>query len=127
MRLNAIAQVLAQTIAARISAKVRQPGHPWLLRAATAIAANAKGSAKTVCENFTKEPQRLSKETISEPLPIIPARRTTVEPGGSARRCGRALAPQLYRPPALPFVDACRRRGWPAGWSPLPGAKARSS
>ena len=55
MRLKAMAQVRAQTIAARISPNVRQPGQPRLSRAATAIAARANGRAKTVWENFTKE------------------------------------------------------------------------
>ena len=55
MRLNAMAQVRAQTIAARIRPKVRQPGQPRLSRAATAIAASANGSAKTVCEKRTNE------------------------------------------------------------------------
>ncbi len=56
MRLNAIAHVRAQTIAARISPKVRQPGQPRCARAATTIAASANGSAKTVCEKRTNEP-----------------------------------------------------------------------
>src|SRR5664279_3013660 len=55
MRLKAIAQVRAQTMAARIRPNVRQPGHPRLPRAATAIAANAKGKAKAVWENRTNE------------------------------------------------------------------------
>ena len=55
-RLKLIAQVRAQTIAARISPNVRQPGQPRLSRAATAIAASANGSAKTVCEKRTNEP-----------------------------------------------------------------------
>ena len=45
-----------QTIAARISPNVRQPGQPRLSRAATIIAASANGSAKTVCEKRTNEP-----------------------------------------------------------------------
>ena len=56
IRLKAIAHVRAQTIAARISPNVRHPGQPRLSRAATTIAARAKGSAKTVCENFTNDP-----------------------------------------------------------------------
>src|SRR5450631_3075038 len=51
-----MAHVRAQTIAARISPKVRQPGQPRFSRAATSIAASAKGSAKTVCEKRTKLP-----------------------------------------------------------------------
>jgi hypothetical protein len=64
MRLNAIAQVRAQTIAARISPNVRQPGQPRLSRAATAIAASANGRAKTVCEKRTNEAHFLMKENI---------------------------------------------------------------
>ena len=55
MRLKAIAQVRAQIIARRMSPNVRQPGQPRLSRAATHIAASAKGKAKTVCEKRTKE------------------------------------------------------------------------
>jgi hypothetical protein len=47
-RLKAMAQVRAETMAARISPKVRHPGHPELARAATAMAAKANGSANTV-------------------------------------------------------------------------------
>ena len=66
MRLNAIAQVRAQTIAARISPKVRQPGQPRLSRAATIIAASANGRAKTVCENRTNEAHFLIEENIEQ-------------------------------------------------------------
>ena len=55
MRLNAIAHVRAQIIAARISPKIFQPGQPRFSRAATSIAASANGSAKTVCEKRTNE------------------------------------------------------------------------
>ena len=48
IRLKAIAHVRAQTIAARINRKIRQPGHPLFSREAIAIDANAKGNAKTV-------------------------------------------------------------------------------
>ena len=48
MRLKAMAQLRAQTMAARMRPNVRQPGQPRWSRAATAIAARAKGSAKTV-------------------------------------------------------------------------------
>jgi hypothetical protein len=51
--LNAIAQVRAQTIAARISANTLHPGHPRVSRAATTIAAIANGRAKIVWLNFT--------------------------------------------------------------------------
>jgi hypothetical protein len=57
MRLNAMAQVRAQTIATKIKPNFCQPGQPRLLRAATAIAAKANGNAKTVCEKRTKEAQ----------------------------------------------------------------------
>src|SRR5271154_2644618 len=55
MRLNAMAQVRAQTIAATMRPKVFQPGQPWRSRAATTIAASANGSAKTGWKSFTKE------------------------------------------------------------------------
>src|SRR6187455_2302825 len=57
IRLKAMAQVRAQTIAARISRKVRQPGQPRFSLAATTIEANANGSAKTVCESLTNSAQ----------------------------------------------------------------------
>src|SRR6266508_82744 len=41
IRLNAMAQVRAQTIAARIRPNVRQPGQPFRSRAATTIDARA--------------------------------------------------------------------------------------
>jgi hypothetical protein len=66
MRLNAIAHVRAQTIAARISPNVRQPGQPRWLRAATSIAASANGSAKIVCEKRTNEAHLLIKENIEQ-------------------------------------------------------------
>ena len=56
MRLNAIAHVRAQTIAARINPQILQPGQPRLSRAATTMAASANGSAKIVCENRTNDP-----------------------------------------------------------------------
>ena len=43
-------------MAAMINPKVRHPGQPWFARAATAIAARAKGKAKTVWENRMNEP-----------------------------------------------------------------------
>src|SRR5580693_953599 len=65
MRLNAIAQVRAQTMAVRISAKVFHPGQPWVSRAATAIEASAKGRAKTVWESLTK-PAHFERERKGE-------------------------------------------------------------
>ena len=62
MRLKAMAQVRAQTIAARISPKVRQPGQPRWSRAATTIAASANGRAKTVCEKRTNEAHFFSED-----------------------------------------------------------------
>jgi hypothetical protein len=58
MRLNDMAQVRAQNIAARISRNVRQPGQPWFPRAATAMEATANGSANTVCDSLTNPAQR---------------------------------------------------------------------
>src|SRR5208283_5727832 len=52
IRLNDMAQVRAQTIAARMSKKILQPGQPRLSRAATAIEARAKGKAKMVWGNL---------------------------------------------------------------------------
>src|ERR1041385_9159266 len=43
IRLKAIAHVRAQTMAARMKRKVRQPGQPRLARAATSMAASVKG------------------------------------------------------------------------------------
>jgi hypothetical protein len=51
--------------------KVRQPGQPRLARAATAIAASAKGSAKAVWENRTNEPHLLSVDNIEHPTSNI--------------------------------------------------------
>src|SRR5579859_2081467 len=62
MRLNAMAQVRAQTMAARISRNFSQPGQPRLSRAATIIAASANGSAKTVCGKRTKLPHFRSED-----------------------------------------------------------------
>src|SRR5712691_4525477 len=53
MRLKDIAHVRAQTIAAKINANVRQPGQPRWSRAATTMAARAKGRAKIVWESLT--------------------------------------------------------------------------
>src|SRR5262245_66142336 len=64
IRLKAIAHVRAQIIAARINPNVRHPGQPRLSRAATTIAAKAKGRAKTVCENFTNEPHFPKKPNL---------------------------------------------------------------
>ena len=70
IRLKAMAQVRAVTMAIRISPNNFQPGQPrskatraacsasgrraWAARAASTVAAMAKGRAKTVCDNFTK-------------------------------------------------------------------------
>src|SRR5690349_13669241 len=64
IRLKAIAQVRAQTIAARISPKVRQPGQPRSARAATTMEANANGSAKTVCDDLPKPAHLLTVANI---------------------------------------------------------------
>src|SRR5260370_26061062 len=66
MRSKAIAHVRAQTIAAKISPNVRQPGQPRLSRAATSIAASANGSAKTVCENRTNEAHFRKTEQMAD-------------------------------------------------------------
>src|SRR5262245_50111192 len=66
MRLNAIAHVRAQTIAARINPNVRQPGQPRSSRDATSMAASANGSAKIVCEKRTKPPHFFRNENIAD-------------------------------------------------------------
>jgi hypothetical protein len=48
MRLKLMAHVLALTIASSMKINVRHPGQPRLSLAATAMAASAIGSAKTV-------------------------------------------------------------------------------
>ena len=53
IRLNPIAAVRAQTMAARVKMKIRQPGQPPPSRDATAMLASANGNAKTVCEKRT--------------------------------------------------------------------------
>src|SRR6185369_932600 len=73
IRLKAMAQVLAQTMAARIKPNFFQPGQPRLSRAATAIAASAKGSAKAVWENLTNSAHFL----------ILQPKRGTLRPAGT--------------------------------------------
>src|SRR2546429_9038978 len=85
MRLNDIAQVRAQTIAARMRPNVRQPGQPRWSRAATTIDARAKGSAKTVCEKRTKDSHLLMNENIER-------RTSKFQPPGQE---GYALAPGI--------------------------------
>src|SRR5437867_12187140 len=84
IRVNAIAQVRAQTNAARIKPKVRQPGQPRWSRAATAMEASAKGSAKTVWESLTKEAHLLMKRNIEQRTLNIEHRTIS-----RARRMGR--------------------------------------
>ena len=59
IRLKAMAQVRAQTIATKIRRNVFHPGQPRLSRAATTIAASANGRAKTVWESLTNSAQFL--------------------------------------------------------------------
>lgn len=82
MRLNPIAAVRAQTIAARINPTTRPPGHP---RAATTIAANANGNANTVCENrtnskyfrrFNAPPRQVGGTLPKRPTPVNPPARS---------------------------------------------------
>src|SRR4051794_20995910 len=71
IRLKAIAQVLAQTIASRIRRKAFQPGQPPLSLAATTMAARAKGRAKIVWENFTNSAHfRTPPITLSPPANV---------------------------------------------------------
>ena len=51
-----MAQVRAHIIAARINPKILPPGQPRFSRAATSIAAKAKGRANTVWEKRTNSP-----------------------------------------------------------------------
>jgi hypothetical protein len=51
---------------------VRHPGHPWVSRAARSIAASAKGSAKTVWLNFTKEAHLDRRENIDDGADLPP-------------------------------------------------------
>jgi hypothetical protein len=51
--------------------KARQPGQPRLARAATAIAARAKGNAKAVWENRTNEAHLLRVDNIEHPTSNI--------------------------------------------------------
>src|SRR5437016_3040871 len=66
IRLNAIAHVRAQTMAVTMSASFGHPGQPRFSRAATAIAARAKGMAKRVWENLMKAAQFLMAENMQK-------------------------------------------------------------
>src|SRR6266571_1256669 len=66
IRLNAMAQVRAETIAPKISPTVFSPGQPCSSRAATTIAARANGRAKTVWENLTKAAHFFSKDKLED-------------------------------------------------------------
>src|SRR5213594_1432549 len=79
IRLNAIAQVRAQTMAARIKPKVRQPGQPRWSRAATAMEASAKGSAKTVWDSLTKEAHLVMRVSIEHRTSNIEHRTSNIE------------------------------------------------
>src|SRR5712692_1270184 len=142
MRLNDMAHVRAQTIAARIKPNVRQPGQPRWSRAATAIAATANGRAKRVCENLTNSahlrsvpnirlsvafnsandqaaasaPGAATRPAIGRSGPLMTF--TPVPPASAgrvfaARPGDRAHGPQPYRRPARWFGDGYRRTGWP--------------
>src|SRR5713101_7049535 len=142
MRLKDMAQVRAQTIAARIKPNVRQPGQPRWSRAATAIAAKANGKAKTVCENLTNSAHLRSVPNIrlSPAFSSANGQAAAAAPGAAARlaigRSGplttftrvppasagrvfavrpgdRAHGPQPYRPPARWIGDGYRRTGSP--------------
>src|SRR5262245_20630067 len=64
IRLKLMAQVRAQTIAARIRRNLVTPGQPRSSRAAMAIEARANGKAKTVWEIFTNSPHFCSVRNI---------------------------------------------------------------
>jgi len=79
IRLKAIAQVRAQTIAVTMSASLGQPGHPRFSRAATAMAARAKGMAKRVWENLMKAAQFLIMENMEHRITNIEHRTSNNE------------------------------------------------
>ena len=64
MRLKVMAHVRALTMAARIKPNTLMPGQPRFSLDATAIAASAKGKAKSVWENRTKDAHFLSNANI---------------------------------------------------------------
>src|ERR1039457_3026870 len=61
IRLNAIATDRAPTMAARMPNSVRGGG---TAPAASTVASSANGSAKTVCENVTRERNRLDRKSV---------------------------------------------------------------
>src|SRR3954469_18799836 len=110
MRLKAMAQVRAHTIAARISPKVRHPGQPRLSRAATAMAARAKGRAKMVWEKRTKD-AHLTNKVFNHLHPSIVAPDYWEDPSDPTPfrpRCPR-VAPR--------WQAWCKSLDWPAGLS----------
>src|SRR5215467_9529062 len=78
IRLKTMAQVRPQTIAARINPNVLHPGQPRFSRAATAIAARAKGKAKRVWENRMNEAHLRIAENIVSFLLFLPSSEQTV-------------------------------------------------
>ncbi len=117
MRLNAIAHVRAQTIAARINPNTRQPGQPRLPRAATNIAASANGSAKTVCENRTKEPHFCIVENMGTAGDdVIPFPPPSAAPVGWIFPCDPARARPPYPRSSPPSRPRCRNWDSPAEW-----------
>ncbi len=102
IRLNVIALVRAVTIAQRIRRKIRQPGQPPRSRAATTIAASAKGKAKTVWEILIKSPHlfAVAKKLIHQNLTSHPAliqpsgrRQSSQSPSALWRYASSGLAP----------------------------------
>src|SRR6185295_10883371 len=125
MRLNAIAQVRAQTMAARMSRNFCHPGQPFVSRAATTIEASANGNAKTVWENRTNSAHLRIVENIGSTLtPLHPA---NVGQVFAERRDDRGPAPLRY--PRLPrwIWGWHRTRGWPAKWSHRPATAVQNS
>src|SRR5215213_7296213 len=102
MRLKAMAQVRAQTMAARIRPNLFQPGHPRFSRAASAIAAKANGSANIVCEKRTNSPHlRTVENTGSEPDDEC-----CLPPGSDCLLRSAMTVLILSHHPTLPRVDA---------------------
>src|SRR5215471_7090747 len=78
IRLKTMAQVRPQTMAARINPNLRHPGQPRFSRAATAMAARAKGKAKRVCEKRMNEAHLRIVENIVSFLLFLPSGEQTV-------------------------------------------------
>src|SRR5258706_4887393 len=126
MRLNAIGQVRAQIIAARMSPNFFQPGHPRFSRAATAMEASANGRAKTVWLNFTNSAHFRIMRNIENSTPgtgpgysvsgdfkFNPSPPPILSPASAVFPDGQAPAPPPCPPPVRWSLDDCKRTDWP--------------